>query len=109
MGTIKVVLKEAIYRNTFKKLYFKQNQAKQAKLDFTQATKKDSQSVTKGEYLMATTKVGKSVEGVLGKRKRSGDKWYSVDIFDEGRELGNLKLKYFVKSTLSEMGIVTDN
>ena len=70
-------------------------------LKYIQATKKDSQIITKGKYLMATTKPGNCIPQEKDKCSKG---WYKVDVFDEGAILGSLKVKYRIKNTLLQMG-----
>ncbi|KAL3846900.1 hypothetical protein ACJMK2_017851 [Sinanodonta woodiana] len=89
IGLIEVECYNAVLQET------KQKERTRA-MTFDQANKKDSYKVTKGSYLMATTKSGKVIEHKT--RFRNTDSWTVISL------RSRLCIKYVTAQSLTEMG-----
>ena len=76
-----------------------------AKIDFTQANKKDVNKVTKNGYCMATTRQGKLVHKEKPYSRPNPHTKESVHIWNIGDELDKLHIEYHMTQTLLDWGI----
>ena len=101
VGTIKVELKKA----TFVGNELKYPSALKSDSGYNQANKKDANDITGGKYVMATTKVGRHISSTPYTNPK---KKINYSIYDIGNKVSSLSVKYHMKHTLEDLGIVVE-